>query len=369
LAKKVTAKENKTLGKIAKSNVASDMNAGVGELMMQTRNAKDAIRLLRASYDAMSVGSLRALLSSIPTEDVTRAAGDRVANITVVNKTMQDMATMRTKMIRELAEKAERWAQFNLKHKEGGRALADVINASTLLGIDPTLHANLADALQNDVEVQRLNAEYQAAMQDPTKSPKQRSAAKAKITERENNIKAVYQGGVATNPLTKEKYPVAGWEKLGTYGNGEGRRIYSMAMQAYKDSFALHLDILTDKITKSSIPGVANQPNTPKGQLIAQITRSFQEAQQLGVYFPLMRYGKFMLRIGSGKSGDFYLFESATARNNYARQRAEARGKSVAELIESKDFAEDNLLHMDFLLALKVVQLRQMQNDLFLQNI
>jgi hypothetical protein len=362
LAKKVAAKENKTFGKIVKSNVASDMNAGMGELMMQTRNAKDAIRLLRASYDAMSVGSLRALLSSIPTEDVTRAAGDRVANIAVVNKTMQDMATMRTKMIRELAGKAERWAQFNLKHKEGGRALADVINASTLLGIDPTLHANLADALQNDVEVQRLNAEYQAAMQDPTKSPKQRSAAKAKITERENNIKAVYQGGVATNPLTKEKYPVAGWEKLGTYGNGEGRRIYSMAMQAYKDSFALHLDILTDKITKSSIPGVANQPNTPKGQLIAQITRSFQEAQQLGVYFPLMRYGKFMLRIGSGKSGDFYLFESATARNNYARQRAEARGKSVAELIESKDFAVADTPQK---MAIDVAESSQMLKDLF----
>jgi hypothetical protein len=362
LAKKVTAKENKTLNKIAKSNVASDMNAGVGELMMQTRNAKDAVRLLRASYDAMSVGSLRTILSSIPTEDVSRAAGDRVANIAVVNDTMQDMATMRTKMIRELAEKAERWAQFNLKYEEGGRALADVMNASTLLGIDPTLHATLADALQNDVDVQQLRAEYQTAMQDPAKSPKQRSAAKAKITARENNIKAVYQGGVTTNPLTKEKYPVAGWEKLGTYGNGEGQRIYRMAMQAYKDSFALHLDILTDKITKSSIPGVANQPNTPKGQLIAQITQAFQEAQQLGVYFPLMRYGNHWLRIGEGKSGEFYMFESAVARNSFAQQRAEAQGKSVAELIESKDFAVgDNPQKM----AIDVAESSQMLKDIF----
>jgi hypothetical protein len=364
LARRVTAKQNKTLGKIARSQSATDLNASIGELMMETRNAKDAIRLLKSVYGALSVGTLRKILPTQTTMDITRWIGDRINNIRVVNDAVQDMAGMRAKMIRELAQKVPEWVAFGQKYEDGARALGDVMHASTLLGVDPTLYPDLFDALQNDTQLQKLKADYQAALNDPNKSPKQRATAKGNITKRENELRVVYEGGLVVNPHTGERYNISGWDNLAapTFGNGEGQRIYVMARDAYRDTFNLHQKLLIDKITKANIPGSASKPNTPKGKLIAQITQTFQEAQQLGVYFPLMRYGNHWLRIGSGKSGEFYMFESAAARNNYARKRAEESGKTLEEMIESEDFdVGDDLREM----RNDIVESSQMLKDIF----
>jgi hypothetical protein len=360
-AKKIK-KQNKTLEKIFKSTNASAKNAGIGQLIMETRNGKDAIRLLRSVYDALTVNAVRKLSYVFTTEDVTRWAGDRIVNLQKVNDAVQDMAGMRAKMIRELAERVPQWVKFGQKYEKGGQTLGDVMNASTLLRVDPTQHKDLTDALNNDTQLQQLKAAYQAALNDPAKTPRQRTAAKGAVTKRENELKTVYQGGTVINPDTGEKYIIEGWEQLGKYGKGEGHEIFSMAKDAYKDIFNLHQQLLIDKITKANIPGQVNNPSTPKGKLIAQITQSFQEAQQLGLYFPLMRYGNFWLRIGKGKSGEFYMFESATARNNYARKRAEEAGKDYEDVLADQSFEVGDDLST---IRNEVVESSQMLKDIF----
>jgi hypothetical protein len=332
------AKQNKTLNKIYRSQSASKIASSIGQLFVETRSVKDALRLLKSVYGALKVGSIRTILPTLTTMDITRLVGDDIANLKTVNQTVTDMAGMRAKMIRELAEKTPEWIEFNRKYEQGGIALGDVMNASTLLSVDPSANPDVATALQNDAQLKQLNTEYQAALNDPAKTPKQRSAAKARVTKRENDIKVVYEGGTVTNPDTNESYTMEGWDKLGKYGKGKGHEIYKMAKDTYENTFNQHLKLLTDKINKSNIPGTASNPNTPKGKLIAEITKNFQEAMKMGVYFPLMRYGNYWLRIGKGKSGEFYMFESATARNYYAAKRAEESGKTLDEMVESQEF-------------------------------
>jgi hypothetical protein len=332
------AKQNKTLNKIYRSQSASKIASSIGQLFVETRSVKDALRLLKSVYGALKVGSIRTILPTLTTMDITRLVGDDIANLKTVNQTVTDMAGMRAKMIRELAEKTPEWIEFNRKYEQGGIALGDVMNASTLLSVDPSANPDVATALQNDAQLKQLNTEYQAALNDPAKTPKQRSAAKARVTKRENDIKVVYEGGTVTNPDTNESYTMEGWDKLGKYDKGKGHEIYKMAKDTYENTFNQHLKLLTDKINKSNIPGTASNPNTPKGKLIAEITKNFQEAMKMGVYFPLMRYGNYWLRIGKGKSGEFYMFESATARNYYAAKRAEESGKTLDEMVESQEF-------------------------------
>jgi hypothetical protein len=362
LAKKVTAKQNKTLEKLAKARTATSLNASLGEMMLAVRNVKDALRLLRATYDAMSVGTVRKILPTLTTMDITRWAGDRVKNLETVNDAVQEMAGMRAKMIRELAEKVPAWVEFGQKYEQGGRTLGEVMHASSLLNVDPTLHANLADALKNDAELQKAKADYQAALANVTLTNKQRGTVKTKVTKRENDLKAVYEGGTVPGLNPKDSYVIEGWDKLGTYGNGEGHRIYKMARDSYRETFDLHQKLLIEKITKANIPGKANDPSTPKGKLIAQITQTFQEAQQLGVYFPLMRYGNYWLRIGKGKDGEFYMFESATARNNYARKRADELNRDYDEILADRTFeVGDDLRQMRD----DIVESSQMLKDIF----
>ena len=314
------------LRKIRLSNRSSELNGSIGELIMQVRNASDAIRLMKAIYSAIDVNKLRLVLRTFTTEDITRIAGDKINNLKVINNAVDDMAGMRVQMIRELAEKTPAWINFNEKYEEGGRIIGDLINASTLLEVDPTKHPDAATAIKNDPKLQRIEND----ILNPSTDPKTLPNLKKQRTERTAAIKLVYEGGAFNNPVTGEKYTMGGWEKLGKIGKGEGQAIYAMAKDSYKKTFDMHEQLLKEKIAASNVPGDISDASTPKGKLIAAITKTFQEAKLLEVYFPLMRYGNFWFSVGKGKSGEFYMFEGEVARNNAIENR-------VAELNKAGD--------------------------------
>lgn len=321
LAKKVTKIDN-LKRKIQLSNRATDLNASIGELFMQVRNAKDAIRLLKSVYGALNVGSIRKILPTLTTEDIVRWAGDRINNLQNVSKSVESMSAMRNRMIRDLAEKVPEWVQFSQKHEAAGRLLADMMHASSLVSVNPTKYKDAATAIQNNKELQKIEQD----LLDPTLSVQQKAALKRERTLITNDINFIYDS----------------WEQLGKIANGKGQDIYKMALQAYKDTFNLHEQLLLEKISKSPLPQEA------KDNLIASITQTFQEARQIEVYFPLMRYGSFWSSIGSGKKGEFYMFETATARNNAIRKRVEelqAAGdkRTMEQMLEDEDidFGDD----------------------------
>lgn len=300
-AAKRVSRIDKLKEKLELSNKATEINRSIGDLIMQTRNFSDALKLLKATYNALNVQSIRKIMPTLTTEDITRWVGDKVANIKNVNTAVQEMAAMRTRMIREFAEKIPEWVEFNKENEVAGRNLGDAMHLSTLEGVDPTLHKDLTDALQNDVEIQRLTKE----LNDPNTPAKSKPSLKGQITKRSDSIKAMYKI----------------WDVLPQ----KAKDIYVMVRDQYKKTFDLHEQLLKDKIEQSNIPGDVNDASTPKGRLMAAITQSFQEARQLNVYFPLMRYGSHWLRVGQSKSknSEFYMFESASARNKFMADRVE----------------------------------------------
>jgi hypothetical protein len=327
------------LRKIRLSNRSSELNGSIGELIMQVRNASDAIRLMKAIYSAIDVNKLRLVLRAFTTEDITRIAGDRINNLKVINSAVDDMAGMRVQMIRELAEKTPAWVNFNQKYEEGGRVLSDLISASTLLEVDPTKYPDTATALKNDPRLQRI----ENAILNPSTDPKTLPNLKKQRTERTAAIKLVYEGGAFNNPVTGEKYTMGGWNQLGKFGKGEGHAIYKMAKDSYKKTFDMHEQLLKEKIEASNVPGDVNDASTPKGKLIAAITKTFQEAKLLEVYFPLMRYGNFWFSIGKGKSGEFYMFEGTVARNSAIEARVAELNKAGDKRTKDQMIADGDL--------------------------
>ena len=327
------------LRKIRLSNRSSELNGSIGELIMQVRNANDAIRLMKAIYSAVDVNKLRLTLRAFTTEDITRIAGDKINNLKVINSAVDDMAGMRVQMIRELAEKTPAWVNFNQKYEEGGRVLGDLINASTLLEVDPTKYPDAATALKNDPRLQRIEND----ILNPSTDPKTLPNLKKQRTERTAAIKLVYEGGAFNNPITGEKYTMGGWEQLGKFGKGEGHAIYKMAKDSYKKTFDMHEQLLKEKIESSNVPGDINDASTPKGKLIAAITKTFQEAKLLEVYFPLMRYGNFWFSVGKGKSGEFYMFEGTVARNSAIEARVAELNKAGDKRTKEQMIADGDL--------------------------
>ena len=349
-AKKIAVKKkkaDKTTLKIILSNKYSDLNASIGDLMKQVRDSKDALDLLKSLYGAMSVGSIRKMVAVLTTMDITRWAGDRIANLKNVNKAVQEMAGMRAKMIRELAEKVPEWVNYAKKYEQGGRLLGTLMHRSTLTQVDPTKYGNLNDALQNDPVLRASESKAQ----DQNLTPNQRRYHQGEVTKRKNDITRVYEM----------------WDQLGAIGQGKGHDIFRMAKETYLDTFNLHQSLLTDKIAASNVPGDVNDASTPKGKLIASITQSFQDAASMDIYFPLMRYGNYWFRVGKGKSGEFYMFETATARNNAVRKRIRELQKagdkrSFDEMVESQDIDfGDDLRQM----RAEIVESSQMLKSIF----
>jgi hypothetical protein len=340
-AKKLTATQ-KLENKVARSRRFSDLNASIPELLKNVRSYEDGKRLLDSIFQAGTVGTLRNALGFYSTKGIVRQFGDRIANLKNVSEAVEDLNGMRAQMIREFAEKVPAWIKFGKKNEEAGRLLGDTMHVSTLLAVDPTLYSDTTAALANDSQLQKLRA----GAQDPNLLPKQKSAAQGRVTRREREIKTVYTR----------------WGRLGKMANGEGQRIYRMVKQAYQDTFDLHEQLLTEKIAASTVPGDINDASTPKGKLMASITKTFQEARQLQVYFPLMRYGQYWFSVGKGANGEFFMFESATARNNAVRLRAKEMGKSLEELLADETIRQGDDVRV---LRNEVAESSQMLKEIF----
>lgn len=300
--------------KLAKSRTASEAGQNLSELAAASmRGETESINLLLAIKDALSSKQKRLLSGAYTTTGLSRILNKLgVKNTDNINNIVEDMGIMRSRRIKDLASRIPKWEDFIYKFQEGGAMLADVMHMATLLNFDPSKHGTLNDALQNDAQLKELRKARQAALKNPNLTPGAVNAAKAAVTRRENEIKEVWNGTEVEGTL------LGGWSRLQEDANGgqRGVEIYNMAKKAYQDTFNEHQELLLEKVRSSELP------DDKKELLLANIVAGFQEAKKLEVYFPLMRYGQYWIRAGSGQQRQFYLFESEVARNNFARQLA-----------------------------------------------
>lgn len=106
----------------------------------------------------------------------------------------------------------------------------------------------------------------------------------------------------------------------------EGQRLY----KRIRDHFEVLSDyfgrLLDDQITNSGLP-IAEQAN-----LLKKIRSIYETKSKITPYFPLVRYGDYWLRIGTGKGRKFFMFETARERDQAMRKFAESRiAKGKAE--------------------------------------
>ena len=270
----------KAQDKVDRSHSGGQAGAALSDFVKGKATSSDTVNLLNSVWDATSAASKRFIVKALTTDDITRAVGEQVKNLPVLNKLVGKLEVMRYQMLRDLAGKIPAWKEFNMKSTEGGKLLADLMHKSTLLNVDPTA-ANRAAALQG-------------------KSAKRRSEI--------NDIHDM-------------------WDKLGTYRNGDGQKVYKMALESYRDIYQRQKALLKDKIANSALEGDIENPESEKGKRWAELNNRFNKSEK-DVYFPLMRYGKYWFRIGNEYAREFYMFESAVDRNMALRNRVEELQKA-----------------------------------------
>jgi hypothetical protein len=285
-AKKITAAEKKIL----RSKEAQGVVDGI-DTMVKLRDPQIFLDTLQSIWSALNIAKLKALMPSIQT-NILAEWGTNLG-ITHMDKTwraMQDMSAMRMKMLGGASEVVNKW-----------------------LDVQPGLYGKLIKGKKNEL------AELSAVMH--------------------------YATDKSIDPATSKKDATLNkmWDGL----SDKAKEIYTDVRDYYKSNFDLYRLLLNSRIDAMKIPGDAADPDTPKGKLMAEIKKMYETAKGLAPYFPLMRYGDYWLRVGSGKKKEFYMFESVVDREMFMRQRVrdlqkEGDTRSLSEMKADEDIETGN---------------------------
>jgi hypothetical protein len=286
--------------------------ANTGELMALTRDGRASINTLKGAFSRMSDKAVVAIGKVLTTTDISRWIRDVVPGVSQINKDIQNFAKARNKELAKLHTRIQPWVAFKKAFAEGEKKLAEVMHLSRIAQVDLTEWSTAEESIANDETLNGNNEQgsnkvvgkYEK-LADPNISDTAQTKIQQEIDQREAEIRALYKL----------------WNELGTYDNKQGHKIYKMAKDAYQETFEKYQLLLVEHITNSS-----SNPET-QAKLINMVTLQYQNANQLKVYFPLMRYGNFWIAVGKGSKLQFHMRETAKERDNL-----------LAEII-----AEDNL--------------------------
>ena len=113
-------------------------------------------------------------------------------------------------------------------------------------------------------------------------------------------------------------------------------RVYKMLRDYYRSMTQYYSNLLDRQIEDLDID------DTTKKNLLAAVKTIYEAGEKITPYFPLVRRGDFWLSVGTGKTRQFYLFETKGERDNAAKQLAAERRTSLEELLDEKKFALGN---------------------------
>lgn len=292
-------KIDKILLKIQRSESPEEMGGLLGELMDADSWADKKI-VLNTIWNTLDSKSIATLLPALTTSQITDWVGNKIPHLNQVNRLVERMSVMRSKMLASIDETVEPWTKYVKSYDGSGKLLSRLMHYSTLAEVDPSLHANAITAIAKDSQL----AEITRLMNAET-NPRAKSAYKGQITNRTNRIVTAYKL----------------WNEAGRVGKGEAHGIFTKVRDHYRTTFNLHRAILDERIAKSNLSGNVNNKSTPKGMLMAAIRKTYEDAKQVGVYFPLMRYGNYWMSLGTKANKEFYMFESELQRNRFINKR------------------------------------------------
>jgi hypothetical protein len=289
--KKKSAKISAAERKLLRSKDAQEVTDDIG-ILTTLRDPQLFADTLSALWKTANTVKLKTLLPAIQTSNLVEWAQNLgISELGNTWRMSQDMSAMRNKMLTASSDVVQEW----LKIQPGV--------VGKLRGKKNELTA-LADVMHYSTD-QRI---------DPTKSTK--------------------------DPVLNKM-----WNAL----SPQAKKVYTEVRDFYQAQYDLYRGLLDARIAESSIPGEIDDPDTPKGQLMAEIKKAYENGKGMAPYFPLMRYGDFWLRVGSGKGKEFYMFESQVARELFLKKRVrqlQAAGdtRSEAEMRADQDLDSGNEL-------------------------
>ena len=301
-------------------------------IFAMSRTPKDGLRMFDALSSAMDADTFGVYLPILTNTMLTRYADKYgMPFAKKVNRIIQDLTVYRNRKLKDLSKNLDRWDKLIQNASATSELLDDALHLSSLFDVkiydlNTKKLVSLAQSkLQDDgrdiaktdkyaqgapTGLKSIKFELQQMSKNPNPSPEEQTEMDrlAKLfQDRETEIEEVF---AIFEEMSKSKK------------GSDAVELYSWVIEEYRKDFEEHNALLMDAVRKdTALPGTEGDKTTPKGRLLADIVTSYQLAKQRNVYVPLMRFGKYAMRAKKGRGTQaYFLFESQTERNNFARK-------------------------------------------------
>jgi hypothetical protein len=119
----------------------------------------------------------------------------------------------------------------------------------------------------------------------------------------------------------------------------EARTVYREVRDFYERRYSNYKRLMNRRIIQMRQLGVSEAT-------ILEIRNEFEKGKRAGPYFPLMRFGRFWYQVGKGQSREYYMFESAGARDAHLEERLK-QNPSLSSTVGG-NIGNDYATQMDF---------------------
>jgi hypothetical protein len=314
LAKKQNKNIDTDQEKLRLSKSATEGTGLIGDTI-KNHGFQGILDLIEARGDALGDDFVAKLLYNLPTSDIIRWKGNEIPALVSIDQTMQEVSSMRMRLMTAVAKKAEALAKFTSKN--GSEALSDAMHLARLKKVSPAKYPNAAEYAKNDPLIKK----YEDIIADPNTDPTKLPAFRGQLTQRTNQINAVYDK----------------WDTLGKQKGGHD--MYKMVQEYYQDMYNLTRRLLDDQVNQLPIDAAAKAKLLTSVRLMHEKSVSNKEPETVTLedgtesvevtftslpedYFPFMRRGQYYLEVKGPKGREFYLFESGVDRNVFMTKRA-----------------------------------------------
>jgi hypothetical protein len=274
-----------------------------------------------------------AYLGALTLRQIDDLVGGRLPQIKNFIGVTEKFLARKSQVVKESGDILIKWERLQAADPDMSRQLGAVMHGATILGIDPDI-ATPAQRVNNA----KLMNEWKAL--NPVARTIYREVREF-YERRYSQYKRLMQRRIAQ----MRDLGVSGYEisKMLAHIDGVSDKTLQR-MDAYKASEDTINTLLrsgfTKKVEQDLMSGGADKVT------ILEIRNEFEKRKQKGPYFPLMRFGRFWYQVGKGQNREYYMFESAGARDAHLAERLK-QSPALASTV-GENIGNDYKSQMDF---------------------
>jgi hypothetical protein len=260
---------NKATEKVKTSRAGNQLGQATADLS-KYRDPRYLWGEIKGMWGAASA-DLRSRISHMYTSDALAygGPGDTITGLKDAHEAIQKMAGSKQAYMRGTADVADKLVDFFRASPELRDKFEDILNESTLARYDPSNPSSASKGLKPELKA-KLDADFTALGEN-------------------------------------------------------GKQLYRDVRDYYKTMNDVKQHLLEENLSKLQLEPEA------RDKLLATIRKMF-EGDKIEPYFPLSRFGDYVLKIGEGDGAPTYRFDTRMQRDRAAREHAANEGTTVEEL-------------------------------------